>query len=122
MKNNDPMLVLIAAAVITLEALLALVVAGLALLLTLAQWRPAAAAEPPPIKCQSSGQTPVSAAVAGLPKRRPALAQQVPQSHPLALIAADLELLPAAALRSMAGIRSKHHTKAALVALVAACS
>ena len=106
MKNDDPVLALIAAAVITLEAawilLRALLVPVVALVLVLAQWRPAAAPAP----------------AAAEPE--PMVARPTP--HPLALIAAELEALPAATLRQMAGIRSRRHSKAALVGMVIACS
>jgi len=57
------------------------------------------------------------------------LARPQPQPHPLATLAKNFvpeQSLqpgwPAARLRAMAGIRSKRHAKAALVAMVAACS
>ena len=103
-----PIEVAIVAALVVVESLLVLVMAGVALLLTLAQWRPAAApapvAEPEPIKYPSSTRQ---------------VAQ--PQLHPLALLAADLEALPAVTLRSLANVRSKRHTKRQLIELIA-CS
>ena len=103
-----PIEVAIVAALVVAESLLTLVVAGVALLLTLAQWRPAAApapvAEPEPIKYPSS-------------------TRQVAQSqlHPLALLATQLQALPVATLRQMAGVRSKAIRKAQLIELIA-CS
>ena len=107
MKNTDPVVALIAIAVITLEAAITLVVAALALLLTLVQWRPAAPAaaatppSPPPVI-----------------KARPT----PPQQHPLSLLAMQLQGLSAADLREMAVIRSKRHTKQQLIGMVIACS
>ena len=110
MKTHDPVLALIAIAVLTIEAawilLRAVLVPVVALVLTLAQWRPAAA--------------PITTA-AHL-RREPDAPLARPAPHPLALLATELEALPAATLRQMAGIRSKRHTKAALIAMVAACS
>lgn len=44
-----------------------------------------------------------------------------PSVHPLAAIAAELEALPVARLRPMAGVRSKAIRKAQLIELVAVC-
>ena len=107
MKNTDPVLVLIAAAVITLEALLTLVVAAAALLITLAQWRPAAAPAP-------------AAAIALAPAPiEPPLARPMP--HPIAALADRLAELPVATLREMTNTRSKTIRKAQLIELIA-CS
>jgi hypothetical protein len=110
MKNTDPVLVLIAITVLTLEAAVLLLRAALvplvALLLALAQWgpaTPAAAATPSPPPAIKARPTP-------------------PQQHPLSLVATELEALPAATLRQMAGIKSRRHTKAALAGMVVACS
>jgi hypothetical protein len=78
----------------------ALVVPLVALVITLAGWRPPATAEPPMAKSQS----------------RPA-----PAHHPLALVAAELEALPVTAIRQLAGVRSKRTRKADLIAMVVAC-
>lgn len=43
-----------------------------------------------------------------------------PAAHPLALLAAELEALPATTLRRLAGVRSKRARKAELVALLLA--
>ena len=101
-----PVELAIVAALVVIEALLTLVVAAVALVLVLAQWRraaPAAAAEP--IKYPSSSHQ-----VAG------------PQPHPLATLATELQALPVAGLRAMAGTRSKSIRKAQLIEQVAACS
>lgn len=105
-----PVELAIAAAVITLEAVLVLVVAGLALVLTLAQWNTCSTAEP---AAPEAPAPPTAAPEAPLAK---------PTPHPLALLATELELLPVTALRQMAGIRSKAIRKADLIAMVAACS
>jgi hypothetical protein len=57
------------------------------------------------------------------PVRSPArvMASPPPAVHPLALVAEELEALPVARLRPMAGTRPKRVRKAELVALVAAC-
>ena len=122
MKNTEahPIELAIVAGLVVAESLLVLVMAGVALLLTLAQWRPAPAntvsndtihgepapvAEPEPIKYPSSTRQ---------------VAQ--PQLHPLALIATQLQALPVATLRQMANTRSKTVRKAQLIEMVAACS
>ena len=111
--KTHPVVALIAIAVITIEAALillrAVLVPVVALLLTLAQWRPAASVP--------RGTAPLRTVTA---VERPL--HKHPQPHPLSAIAAELELLPVTALRQMAGIRSKRHTKAALIAMVIACS
>ena len=97
MQNEpDTGALLLAVALEVAQALLTLAVAGLALVLTLANWRPTPAA-----------------AQAPAPAR--------PMHHPLAGIATELECLPAATLRTMAGVRSKGHRKAALVEMLACC-
>ncbi|KAF0652397.1 hypothetical protein L107_13850 [Cyanobium sp. Copco_Reservoir_LC18] len=99
MKNTDmhPVELLLLAAVVTLEALLVLTVALVALVLTLARWRPA---------------VPAPAATTEAPP---------PAVHPLALVAEQLEALPVAQLRPMAGTRSKRIRKHQLVAALVAC-
>ena len=103
-----PIELAIVAGLVVAESLLTLVATLVALLLTLAQWRPAAApapvAEPEPIKYPSSTHQ---------------VAQ--PQLHPLALIATQLQALPVATLRQMANTRSKTIRKAQLIELIA-CS
>ena len=110
MKNTEvhPIELALVAGLVVLEAVVVLVAAVVALVVTLAQWRPAAApapvAEPEPIKYPSSTHQ---------------VAQ--PQLHPLALIATQLQALPVASLREMAGVRSKAIRKAQLIELIA-CS
>lgn len=94
-RTPHPVELLLLAGLVALEAVAVLLVALVALALTVARWRPAAAPArtvPPP-----------------------------PALHPLALVAEELLELPAAALRPMAGTRSKRLPKRELVALVAAC-
>jgi hypothetical protein len=89
-----PIELLLAAAWVALEAAAVLLVALVAMLLTLAGWRPSQRQAPPP---------------------------PPPLIHPLALVAADLEALPVTRLRPMAGTRSKRARKAELVAALVAC-
>jgi hypothetical protein len=98
MKNTDPHPVelLILAAVVTIEALIVLVVAAVALVVTITRSRPA-----------------------GSPAR--VMTPPVPLLHPLALVAEELEALPVTQLRPMAGTRSKRIRKAELVAALVAC-
>ena len=101
MKNEtDTIDLLLAVALEVAEALLVLAVALVALVLTITRPRPAGsparALTPPP--------------AAG------------PLQHPLAVLAAELEALPVTCLRPMAGVTSKRHRKAELIAMVAACS
>ena len=84
-------------AVLTLARLV--LVPVVALVLVLAGWRNVPPAPQPP------ATTPPPA----------------PAEHPLARLAEQLEALPAATLRTLAGTRSKRHRKAELIAMVAAC-
>ncbi len=100
MKNEtDTITVLLAVALEVAEALLVLTVALVALVLTVARWRPAG-----------------SPARVMTPPPAPA-----PAVHPLAVVAEQLEALPVTTLRPMAGTRSKRIRKAELVALAVAC-
>jgi len=72
-----------------------------ALVLVLVGWRPASP-QPP--------TTPPSPA-----------APPAPAEHPLARLAEQLEALPAATLRNLAGTPSKRYRKAELIAMVASC-
>ena len=100
------------AGLVVIEAVVVLVAAVVALLLTAFPKHarfgnaaaPAPAAEPEPIKYPSSTRQ---------------VAQ--PQLHPLALIATQLQALPVATLRQMANTRSKAIRKAQLIELIA-CS
>ena len=95
-----PIELALVAGLVVIEAVVVLVAAVVALVVTLSSWRPAAApapvAEPEPIQAQ-------------------------PQLHPLALLATELQALPAVSLRQMAGVRSKAIRKAQLIELIA-CS
>ena len=51
----------------------------------------------------------------------PAQVPSAPAVHPLAVLADTLQSQPVAALRREAGVRSKLHRKAALVAQLVAC-
>ena len=125
MKNTDPVVALLAITVLTIEAAVLLLRAALvplvALVVTLAPFRQVPAANP-------ADHRP------GRPKTiadgHPQLIEpthcvkemnSAPQPHPLATLATELQQLPVTRLRAMAGTRSKRHTKAALVAMVAAC-
>ena len=67
---------------------------------------------------EAKGGTSASYLLRRIARDQPAPA---PALHPLAVLALDLEALPAVTLRTMAGTRSKRHRKHQLVALVAAC-
>lgn len=98
MSNTElhPVEALLVAAVVTIEALAVLVAAVLALVLTLASWRPSAPPRPAPLS--------------------------PPAVHPLAVVAETLQALPQRELMALAGTRRRlpKHQLAAL--LVAACS
>lgn len=51
----------------------------------------------------------------------PAVVSLAPAVHPLAILADTLHVQPVAALRRIAGVRSKRHRKGALVAILVAC-
>jgi hypothetical protein len=102
-----PVELAIVAALLVMEALMTLVVAAVALVLTLANWRQPA----PP------AATAHSCAVAA-----PEAPLVSPTPHPLAAVADRLALLPVTALRAMTGIRSKRIRKADLIARLVACS
>lgn len=93
---------LLLAGVVTLEALIVLAVALVALLFTVSGWAPATA------------PAPEGRCVAPPPSPAPAV-------HPLALVAAELEGMPATRLRELVGVRSKRLRKCELVAVLAAC-
>jgi len=115
MKNSEvhPIELAIVAGLVVLEAVVVLVAAVVALLVTLAQWRPTLrAAAPTPLRT-------VTAAEQLLCVRH--VAEEHPQPHPLALIATQLQALPVATLRQMASTRSKTIRKAQLIELIA-CS
>ena len=63
------------------------------------------------------------AAPGGEPECLPAAAAAAlaPAVHPLATLADALQSQPVAALRTLAGVRSKRHQKSALVAMLVAC-
>ena len=106
-----PIELAIVAALVVAEALLVLVVAVAALVVTLAQWRPA--------KKTSCAKASLLAHDINTAPSTPAAP---PLQHPLAALVAELQLLPVATLRGMAGTRSKAIRKADLIAMVAACS
>ena len=116
MKNTDPGVALIAITVLTIEAaailLRALLVPVVALVLTLAQWRSG------PERLWSKPAAPEATTP---PPAAPEAPPAKPEPHPLALLATELERLPLTALRQMVGTRSKRHTKAQLVGMIAAC-
>jgi hypothetical protein len=84
---------------LALEAAVVLVVALVALVLTVARWRPAAPA-------------PVATAPAAAP----------PQQHPITLLADALVALPQRELMAMAGTRRRLPKRHLVEQLVAACS
>jgi hypothetical protein len=55
------------------------------------------------------------------PISRPPAPPPAPLLHPLAAVAAELEALPATALRELAGTRSRRRSKRELVGLLVAC-
>ena len=91
-NETDTITVLLAVAWEVAEALLVLTVALVALVFTVARWRPA-----------------------GSPAR---VMAPPPAVHPLAVLAAELEALPVSTLRPMVGTRSKRLRKDHLVALL----
>ena len=119
MKNTEvhPIELALVAGLVVIEALVVLVAAVVALLVTLAQWRPAPAPSPAP-----AAPSPAPAAPAPVAKPEPIQPQPQPQLHPLALIATQLQALPVATLRQMANTRSKAIRKAQLIEMVIACS
>jgi hypothetical protein len=107
-----PIELAIGAALVVAESLLVLVAAAVALVLTLANWK-----QPAPPEAPTPPPAPPDA-----PLARGGQMSSRPATHPLAQLATELEAMPATTLRAMAGTRSKRHTKAALIAMVAACS
>jgi len=99
MKNAHPIEVLLLVAWLALEAAIVLVVALVALLLTVVRWRPAAPA-------------PVAPAPAAAP----------PLQHPLIVLADALVALPQRELMAMAGTRRRLPKRHLVEQLVAACS
>jgi hypothetical protein len=117
MKNSEvhPIELALVAGLVVLEAVVVLVAAVVALVVTLAQWMPAPAPSPAPA-------APAPAQPGSLQAEpEPIQAQAQPQLHPLALIATQLQALPVATLREMAHTRSKTVRKAQLIELIA-CS
>lgn len=106
-----PVEVLLLGAWLALEAAAVLLTALVALLLTVARWRPAASPDrgiaAHPLRDQES------------PDR--GMTQQAPMVHPLQALAAELQALSCRELMALAGTRRKL-PKTQLIALVAACS
>ncbi|WP_216915949.1 MULTISPECIES: hypothetical protein [unclassified Synechococcus] len=103
MNTNEthPVELLLLAGLVVAEALIVLVAAAVALVLTITRSRPA-----------------------GSPARvmtPPPTTAPPPAVHPLAMVAEQLEGLPVSRLRPMVGTRSKRIRKAELVALAVAC-
>lgn len=133
--KHDTITVLLAVAMEAAQALLTLTVALVALLLTLA--RASGMPSPNPAgrrgKEQDAHTQPVPQpwSQAGIIRRikrdHPEIAEALerggpaPLLHPLALVAEQLEALPVTRLRPMAGVTSKRHRKAELVAALVAC-
>jgi hypothetical protein len=112
MKNNHPVLVLLAITVITIEAAVLLLRAALvpllALAITLSRKQVRHLAHPT--------ETQSTAEVLSDPDPAPTPAA----IHPLATLATELQQLPVTRLRQLAGIRSKRHTKHQLTAMICA--
>ena len=110
MKNTEvhPIELALVAGLVVLEAVVVLVAAVVALVVTLAQWRPAAA--PAPAAALVLAPTPIEP----IPAR--------PQPHPISALADRLAELNVATLRTMANIHNKRVLKADLIAMVIACS
>ncbi len=128
MKNEtDTIEVLLAVALEVAEALLLLTVALVALLLTVARWRPsqAPAVTAPDATTDPPAPVPSPAASTDAPALLPVAAitdaPPAPLLHPLAVVAEQLEALPVTRLRPMASTRSKRARKAELVAALVAC-
>jgi hypothetical protein len=96
MKNTHPVELLVLAAMVAAAALLELTVALVALLLTVAGWRPA-------------------------PARPQRTAPRPPAPPAVAPLFDDLAHLTTRQLMALAGTRSKKHRRAELLAMVAAC-
>jgi hypothetical protein len=106
-----PIKVALVVALLALEAAVTVIAALLALLLTVARWRPAA----PP----TGGNTAARSGEPQSPKR--GMTRPAPLLHPLQVLTAGLEALSCRELMAMAGTRRKL-PKHQLIALVAACS
>ena len=106
-----PIEVLLVVALLALEAAVTIAAALIALLLTVARWRPAASPNQvnadPPAREQESPER-------GMPP-------QAPMVHPLQALAADLQALSCRQLMALAGTRRKL-PKQQLIGMVAACS
>jgi hypothetical protein len=115
MNRTHPVELAILLAVLVIEAAITLartvLVPVVALVLVQANGRPKGPKNFVPEQSFKDGQS----AAPKAPLARPA-------THPLAQLATELEALPAATLRAMAGTRSKRHTKAQLAGMVTACS
>jgi hypothetical protein len=107
MKNEHPVELLLAVALVAGMALLQLSVALVALVLTVARWRPA------PADHFRDARKMVAPELSGNP------GQLAPPA--VAPLYADLAHLPVRQLMVLAGTRSKKHRRAELLAMVAAC-
>ena len=110
MKNTEvhPIELALVAGLVVLEAVVVLVAAVVALVVTLAQWRPAAA--PAPAAALVLAPTPIEP----IPAR--------PTPHPIAALADRLAELNVATLRTMANVHGRRVLKADLIAMLIACS
>lgn len=106
-----PIEVLLVVALLALEAAVTVAAALVALVLTVARWRPAASPSQVnadhPLRDQASPER-------GMPS-------QAPMVHPLQALAADLQALSCRQLMALAGTRRKL-PKQQLIGMVAACS
>ena len=123
--KHDTITVLLAVALEVAEAITVLIVALVALLLTVARWRPSQAPAVPSVAAITETATgnnlPVADQPALLPVAAISDAPPIPLLHPLAVVAEQLEALPVTRLRPMANTRSKRARKHELVAALVAC-
>lgn len=105
-----PIELALVAGLVVLEAVVVLVAAVVALLVTLAQWRPAPAPSPAPAAALVLAPIPIEP----IPAR--------PTPHPIAALADRLAELNVATLRTMANVHGRRVLKAELIAMVIACS
>ena len=108
-----PIELALVAGLVVLEALLLLAAAVVALVLTLAQWRPTPAPSPAPSPAPAAALVLAPVPIEPIPAR--------PTPHPIAALADRLAELNVATLRSMANIHGRRVLKADLIAMVIAC-
>ena len=129
MNRTDahPIELALVAGLVVIEALVVLVAAVVALVVTLARWEANHRTHVSDTDMKTHGSRESARGIRRrLVKRaaepEPIQPQPQPQLHPLALLATELQALPVATLRQMASTRSKAIRKAQLIEMVAACS